>query len=411
MAWEADRFGINPVKSSYFVYRAFPNIVGHRDLWTTICPGDRVYGALPELRQLVWQRLLAHDPRVVVGNPEAGDAVSGEVQIRVSSPSPTTSSIRLLVDGTLQAEGESSLTWVWNTRQVSEGRHRIEAVSVSVEGRKARVAREVVVDNTPPVGSISLLDGAAYTSQLTVTLSLSADDVGSGIAAMQFTQNNASEFSPVEEFTASRDLVLGEGDGQKVVGVRFLDRAGNPSPTYTAAVILDTDPPRDWSRVDTGDEHKVMVGVVDLGSGLDPSSAGFSISADGGFVWGAWEPADCDVSGASESLGSCYLLAEVPEGAVRFEIADRAGNEAYSPAYGEVVAPPTPESTPESSPQPVPEPTATPGGHVPPAELPDLVVGNVVVAPQGGLGTTPVTVTVTIRNDGAADVADGFWVE
>ncbi|HUS70763.1 MAG TPA: N-acetylmuramoyl-L-alanine amidase [Anaerolineae bacterium] len=411
MAWEADRFGINPVKSSYFVYRAFPNMVGHRDLWTTICPGDRVYAALPELRQLLWQRLLDHDPRVVVGNPEAGDAVSGEVQIRVSSPSPTTSSTRLLVDGTLKAEGESSLTWVWNTRQVSEGRHSIEAVAVNVEGRKARVAREVVVDNTPPVGSISLLEGAAYTSQLTVTLSLSADDVGSGIAGMQFTQNNASEFSPVEEFTAPHDWVLGEGDGRKVIGVRFLDRAGNASPTYTAAVVLDTDPPRDWSRVDTVDQHEVMVGVVDLGSGLDPSGARYSISSDGGFVWGAWEPVDCDVSGTSESLGSCYLVAEVSEGAVRFKIADRAGNEAYSPAYGEVVAPPTPESTPETSPQPVPQPTATPGGQVAPAELPDLVVGSVVVTPQGGLGATPVTVTVTLRNDGVADVADGFWVE
>jgi hypothetical protein len=411
MAWEADRFGINPVKSSYFVHRAFPNIVGHRDLWTTICPGDRVYAALPELRQLVWQRLLDHNPRVVVGNPEAGDAVSGEVQIRISSPSPTTSSIRLLVDGTLKAEGASSLTWVWNTRQASEGRHQIEAVVVSVEGRKARVAREVCVDNTPPAGSISLLNGAAYTSQLTVTLSLSADDVGSGIAGMQFTQDNASEFSPTEEFVAPYDWVLGEGDGRKVIGVRFLDKAGNASPTYTVAVVLDTDPPRDWSRVDTVGQHGVMVGVVDLGSGLDPSSARYSISSDGGFVWGAWEPVDCEVSGTSESLASCYLLAELPEGALRFKIADRAGNEAYSPAYGEVVAPSTPEGTPVSSPQPVPQPTASPGGQVPPAELPDLVVASVVVTPQGGLGATPVTVTVTIRNDGVADVADGFWVE
>jgi hypothetical protein len=109
-------------------------------------------------------------------------------------------------------------------------------------------------------------------------------------------------------------------------------------------------------------------------------------------------------------LTSCYLLAEVPEGALRFKIADRARNEAYSQAYGEVVAPPTAE-TPETSPQPVPEPTATPGGQVPPAELPDLVVGNVVVTPEEGLGATPVTVTVTIRNDGVANATDGFWVE
>jgi hypothetical protein len=409
IAWEADRYNINPLESSQFVHRAFPNIVGHRDLWTTICPGDKVYAALPELRQLVWQRMLDHDPRVVIGDPEAGDAVSGEVQIRVSSPSPTTSSTRLLVDGTLKAEGESSLTWVWDTRQVSDGEHNIVAVAVNVEGRKARVAREVLVDNTPPAGSISLSNGAAYTSQLTVTLRLSATDVGSGIAGMQFTQNNASQFSPAEEFVASREWPLDEGDGQKVVGVRFLDKAGNLSPTYTTAVSLDTDPPRDWSRVNTGSQHEVMVGVADLGSGLDPSSARYSISSDGGFVWGPWEPAECEAEETSEPLASCYLRAEVPEGAVRFKIVDRAGNEAYSPAYGEVVASPTPETTPGSSPQA--EPTATPGGQMPPTDLPDLVVGGVVVTPQQGSGTTPVTLTVTIRNDGAADVADGFWVE
>jgi hypothetical protein len=38
-------------------------------------------------------------------------------------------------------------------------------------------------------------------------------------------------------------------------------------------------------------------------------------------------------------------------------------------------------------------------------------VGNVVVTPKEGLATTPVTLTVTVRNDGVADVVDGFWVE
>ena len=407
MAWEADRFGINPVESSYFVHRGFANVVGHRDLWSTVCPGDRVYRVLSELRQLVWQRMLAHDPRVEIVSPEAGEAVSGDTEIRITSPSPTTSQVRLLVDGTLKAEGESPLTWVWNTRQFSEGRHGIRAEAVSAEGGRARVEREVLIDNTPPEGDVSINDGATYTSQLTTTLTLSADDTGAGIVGMQFTQDDASEFTAVEEFVPSREWLLGAGDGQKTVGVRFLDGAGNASPAYIASIILDTDPPRDWSRVDTGDTRRVMVGVADVGSGLDPSSSRCSVSLDGGFTWGAWQVVDCD---ADEGQASCYLLAEVPEGAVRFKIADQAGNEAFSPAYGEVVAPPTPEGTPESSPQPTPQPTSSPDGQSPAGALPDLIVDGAVVTPQQGQGSVPVTVTITIRNDGAAEATDGFWV-
>ena len=410
MAWEADRFGINPVKSSDFVYRAFPNIVGHRDLWTTICPGDRVYAALPELRQLVLQRLLAHNPRVRIASPEAGQAVSGKVEISVSSPSPTTARTQLLLDGALQAEGESAVTWEWNTRQFSEGRHRIEAVASSAEGRTSRVAREVVVDNTLPTGAISVNEGALYTSQLTVTLGLQADDADGEIVGMQFTQLRASEFTEAEEFALVRQWLLDSGDGQKTVGVRFVDWADNVSPAYTASIILDTAPAGDWDRVSTQEPQRVMVGVTDHGSGLDPTSARYSLSPDGGFTWGAWQAIDCDASGAQDPAGACYLQAKVTEGAVRFKISDRAGNEAFSPAYGEVVASPTPERTPPTNAQPTVEPTATPDEQAPPVDLPDLVVDKLVIAPQASLGSAPLTVTITVRNDGSVEVANGFWV-
>jgi len=410
MAWEADRFGINPLEMSQFVHREFPNLVGHRDLWSTICPGDRVYQELDSLRRLTWQRLLSHDPRVEITNPMAGESVSGEVEIQVSSPSPTTATTRLLVDGTLRAEGGSFLTWDWDTSQVSEGRHLLEAVARSREGRRVRVARAVLVDNTAPTGAITIDDGASYTAQLSVTLNLKADDGSGGIAGVQFTQDDATQFSEVEEFAPRREWVLESGDGQKTVGVRFLDRAGNVSSTYTGSIILDTEPPMDWSRVDTGDSSRVVVGVVDHGSGLDPSSARYAVSSDGGYSWEAWQSVECDAEAGQEQVGACYLRTEVQDRAVRFKIADRAGNEAYSPAYGEVIAPPTPESTPGSSPPAEPQPTATPGGEMPPTAMPDLVVERVEVASQQGLDSVPVTVTVVIGNDGIVDCDAGFWV-
>ena len=72
-----------------------------------------------------------------------------------------------------------------------------------------------------------------------------------------------------------------------------------------------------------------------------------------------------------------------------------------------LVASPTPETTPLSSPQP----SAVPTGAVPPVAMPDLVVESVSVAPQQDLAAHQVTLTITIRNDGSVEAANGFWVE
>lgn len=410
MAWEADRFGIHPLESSYFITRDFPHILGHRDLYSTVCPGDQVYRLLPQLRQLTWQRLLAHNPRIAIDSPEAGEAVSGEVEIQVSSPSPTTARTQLLLDGSMQVEGESSVAWTWNTRQFSEGPHGIEAVATSIQGRTSRAVHEVIVDNTPPSGSMLINDGACYTSQLTVTLGLRAEDGEGKVAGMQLTQDDASEFSELEEFVSTKQWVLCPGEGQKTIGVRFLDWAGNASPVYTTSVFLDSEPPGDWSLLEMGESGRVVLEVSDHGSGLDPSSAAYSVSIDGGITWGEWCPASCDAGGAEAPLVTCRLLAESVSGATRFKIMDTAGNEGYSPIYDEAGAP-TPPETPTATAQPTRRPTESPTAEVRPGMLPDLVVDSILFAPEIGLDSGPMTVTVVIRNDSGVDVQDGFWVE
>jgi uncharacterized lipoprotein YddW (UPF0748 family) len=352
MAWEADRFGIHPLESSFFIHRDFPHILGHRDLWSTVCPGDKVYKLLPELRELTWQRLLAHNPRVVIDSPEAGEAVSGETEIRVSSPSPATARTQLFVDGTMQVEGEPPLVWTWNTRQLSEGRHRIEGVATSIQGRTSRVVHEVTVDNTPPTGSLAINDGASYTSQYTVTLTLEGEDERGEVADMQFTQDNASEFSEVEEFATARQWVLTPGEGEKTIGVRFLDEAGNVSVVYTDSISLDTEPPSDWDLLRIEESGAVLVSVSDNGSLLDPSSAAYSVSTDGGTTWGEWNVVSCDEEDGETPLQACRLSVESVSGAARFKIADRAGNEGHSPIYGQEGSPvsqDTPSPTPDAS--------------------------------------------------------------
>lgn len=410
MAWQADRFGIHPLESSHFIHRVFPHIVGHRDLCPTVCPGDNVYRLLPELRQLTWERLLAHNPRVSIVSPDAGQAVSGRTVIEVSSPSPTTAGVQLFVDGDMKAEGESPLTWTWNTWQASEGLHRIKAVATSIQGRKSRVVSEVVVDNTPPAGSMLINDGASYTAQLTVTLSLQADDGEGQVVRMQFTQDEASEFTEPEDFLGTKEWVLSAEDGQKTVGARFLDWAGNASPVYTGSITLDTEPPGEWTLLQMDGHGEAVVNVADQGSGLDPSSGAYCTSTEGATTCDEWSSVDCDAEEGEGLVSTCTLAARFTGGTVRFRISDKAGNQGLSPIYGEAASP-TPEENPTGTPAPTRQPTATPTCHLPPGTLPDLVVDTIDVTPGTTLESAPLTVTVNIENGAAAGVENGFWVE
>jgi hypothetical protein len=60
-AWEASRSYVHPLESSPFWDAITPNLGGHRDYppHSTSCPGDLAYELLPDLRQSVWDRLVA----------------------------------------------------------------------------------------------------------------------------------------------------------------------------------------------------------------------------------------------------------------------------------------------------------------------------------------------------------------
>ncbi|MEK6720090.1 MAG: cell wall-binding repeat-containing protein [Chloroflexota bacterium] len=63
VAWATERYGIDPLGASTYVHpttgaqRTFPNIVGHRDLTPTACPGGVFYATLPALRSAVAARI------------------------------------------------------------------------------------------------------------------------------------------------------------------------------------------------------------------------------------------------------------------------------------------------------------------------------------------------------------------
>lgn len=100
-------------------------------------------------------------------------------------------------------------------------------------------------DTTPPTGSIKINSDAAYSSTTAVTLTLSAQDAGSGMgtgAQMQFSSNN-STWTAAESYAGSKSWTLNSGDGTKTVYVKFKDAAGNWSAAYSDSIILDSTKP------------------------------------------------------------------------------------------------------------------------------------------------------------------------
>lgn len=93
----------------------------------------------------------------------------------------------------------------------------------------------IILDTTPPTGS--LLISSAGVQGDTATLSLSAEDVTSGVASMLIynTPNQAKE-ATWETFKTSRSWRLDPGEGAKTVYVQYRDQAGNVSKAIKASL-------------------------------------------------------------------------------------------------------------------------------------------------------------------------------
>ncbi len=121
----------------------------------------------------------------------------------------------------------------------TEGTHVISYRSTdnagNVEIEKLQV---VIIDMTPPTGSLVINNDARYTNNPSVTLTLSCIDTASGCARMQFS-SDAIIWSSPEAFTTTRAWTLSSGDGPKTIYLQYLDGVGNVSAVYGAGVTLD----------------------------------------------------------------------------------------------------------------------------------------------------------------------------
>jgi len=206
----------------------------------------------------------------------ATDAVSGVAQMRFSN------------DGSSWTSWEPYATSKSWTLTSGDGIKTAYVQFKDNAGNVATYSDIIILDTTPPTGSITIAGGAAYTTTTAVTLALSASD-SNGLAQMRFS-NDGSSWSGWYSYANSASWTLASGDGTKTVYVQFKDNVGLESSVFSDTIILDTAPPTGNISINNDAAYTTSTTVTLT---LSASDAGSGVSqmhfSNDGSIWSGWE--------------------------------------------------------------------------------------------------------------------------
>jgi hypothetical protein len=297
LAWKANRHGIDPQGTSTYVnpvtgVSAFlPNIVGHRDVNATECPGGIFYATLPDVRAAAAGRIAAAPPDFTVfASPSSRTVPPGgaaSYAVSLTGQSGFAAAVTLSAQGVPPGAtasfsppsvvpGQTSILTI-STASGSNSR----ASSVTVMGASGTLAHTVSVglsvgtaDTTSPTVVITAHSPAATTDS-TASFSFVATDPDN--ASSSLTGACSVDDSPFGGCT-SPVTYGGLAPGIHAFGVRFTDPAGNSS---TATFSWTVKPPRSgYSMVgSTGDVYAFGDAAYAGGAPLPGGAAAAGIAA------------------------------------------------------------------------------------------------------------------------------------
>ncbi len=180
---------------------------------------------------------------------ENESGLSGNIRIQ-SMKSKYDSGPQKLTD-----EGNGSYSYIWDTTGLKESLdYTVEAKLIDALERDVTTKMALIIDNTPPGGKITVNDNASRTISRSITLKADAKDA----VEMYISGDIVDDTNTFEWITYPSEfgivLNLTDGAGEKVISVKFKDRADNESGEIEATIILITTLPK-ISRVDSWDEN------------------------------------------------------------------------------------------------------------------------------------------------------------
>lgn len=148
----------------------------------------------------------------------------------------------------MRSSGDGGSSWsAWFDYGVSigvdlpfvEGNKQMIVQVSDKAGNVASASANIVLDITPPIGSVKINNDAPTTTSRNVTLNFSATDTLSGVGQITFSLDGGLTWSPREDFVSTKDVILPPGDGTKTVKCVFYDKVGN-NQTYSDTIVLNT---------------------------------------------------------------------------------------------------------------------------------------------------------------------------
>ena len=175
------------------------------------------------------------------------------------------------------------------------GEDDIYTMTIEVRDRAGNVcpspvSSSIILDTTPPSGTVTIDGDAPYTTDLEVDVRVTAFDMN-GVSHMSIRTGEGT-WSPWEPIAADLLMSVPEGDGTKRVEVRFMDVAGLVSEGDIAdLIVLDTTPPSGTLTIDGPDPYYTNSNPVTLILSDEPSGDAlemmFKVLAG---EWSDWEP-------------------------------------------------------------------------------------------------------------------------
>jgi hypothetical protein len=254
---------------------------------------------------------------------ENGDPYTSSQSVTLTLSANDDSSVEQMAfrnDGSPWTAWESYATSKSWTMTESEGTKVVHARFKDDVGLITEASDTIILDTTPPTGSILINGGDAYTKSTSVTLQLTYSDDTSGVDKVRYT--NAYEWGsePWQNPTGSKSWTLTAGDGAKYVSYEIKDKAGLKSETYWDQISLDATPPTGSILINGGDAYTKSTSVTLQLTYSDPASGVSLVRYSNDGVWDTepWEGA------SSSRLWS--LTAGDGAKTVYFQVKDAAGN-------------------------------------------------------------------------------------
>jgi hypothetical protein len=172
-----------------------------------------------------------------------------------------------------------------------DGKRTVYAKFRDSSGWESEIVNDsILLDTAPPVGSVIINDGAEFTNNNLVSLSLRAEDL-TGVSKMELGNDAGFSKADWEPYHPTKMWNLPDGDGVRFVYARFLDAAGHESSPVNDSIILDTSLPtvnlsaNGGAIFTTSDQISLEIAGSD-----DFEIPSMMLSENPGFDGSVWEP-------------------------------------------------------------------------------------------------------------------------